>query len=150
MKDYFIQLANYDQYANLLISELIIKAENPEKPVKIMGHLLTAQQIWISRMRGLPLTGVTLWADWNAETFEHTIKDNHRALVNFLDYADPDDFDKVINYKTLNGDPYQNKLKDILTHVINHGTHHRAQIGQLLKLEGAELPNTDFIFYLRS
>jgi uncharacterized damage-inducible protein DinB len=34
--------------------------------------------------------------------------------------------------------------------LINHGTHHRAQIGQLIKFDGLEiLPNTDYIFYLR-
>lgn len=149
MKEYFIKLFDYDHYANLLITETIIKAGKPEKPVQLMAHLLAAQQVWLNRCKGLPPAVTILWPDGQADTFERTINDNHRAWVNFLDYSEPDDFDKVISYKSLNGDPYENKLSDILAHAINHGTHHRAQAGQHLKLAVAELPNTDYIFYLR-
>ncbi|MDB5154777.1 MAG: hypothetical protein JWR54_3528, partial [Mucilaginibacter sp.] len=56
----------------------------------------------------------------------------------------------VISYKNLKGDDFENKLSDVLAHLINHGTHHRAQVGQHLKLAGVELPNTDYIFYIRN
>jgi len=60
------------------------------------------------------------------------------------------DFEKNIYYKNLKGIAYKNKLADILAHVINHGTHHRAQAGQQLKFAGFEnLPITDYIFYVR-
>jgi uncharacterized damage-inducible protein DinB len=149
MKAYFIQLSNYDRYANLRILETIIKAGNPEKPVQLMAHLLAAQQIWLKRFKGEPTIGNELWPDWNADTFEQLINNNHRSLINFLDYLDPNDFDNIINYKSLKGDSYENKLSEILAHMINHGTHHRAQAGQLLKLAGVDLPGTDYIFYLR-
>ena len=147
MKAYFIQLFNYDHHQNLQISETIINAGNPEKPVKLIAHLLAAQQIWLNRCKGEPTIG-GVWPDWTPDTFEQIINDNHRAWINLLDYSDPDDFDKMISYKSLNGDSHENKLSDILTHLINHGTHHRAQAGQHLKLAGADLPNTDYIFYL--
>jgi uncharacterized damage-inducible protein DinB len=150
MKSYFIQLFNYDRYANLRILETIIKAGGPEKPVQLMAHLLSAQQIWLSRCKGEPTVGNVLWPDWQADSFEQMINDNHRAWINFLDYSDPDDFDKVIHYTSLNGDRHENKLSDILAHVSNHGTHHRAQAGQHLKLAGADLPNTDYVFYSRN
>src|ERR1700761_5770271 len=124
MKDYFIRLFNYDTHTNLLMAEMIINAGNPEKPVQLMAHLLAAQQVWLNRCKGLPPTVSILWPDGQADTFKQTINDNHRAWVNFLDYSEPDDFDKVISYKSLNGDPYENKLSDILAHAINHGTHH--------------------------
>ena len=150
MKDYFIRLFNYDRYANLLMSETIIKAGNPEKPVQLMAHLLSAQQIWLKRCKNEPVIAAVLWPDWQADTFEQMINDNHRRWINLLDYSDPDDFDKIISYKSLKGDSFENKLVDVLGHVINHGTHHRAQAGQQLKFAGSEnLPNTDYIFYIR-
>src|SRR5437879_11594887 len=130
MKAYFIQLFNYDQYANQLISAAIAKAGNPEKSVQIMAHLLAAQQIWLKRCKGESTTDNVLWPDWEAGSFEQLINDNHRAWINFLDYSEPDDFNKIISYKSLKGDSYENKLSDILTHVINHGTHNRAQTDQ--------------------
>jgi uncharacterized damage-inducible protein DinB len=150
MKDYFIQLFNYDHYANLIIAETINKANNTGKAVGLMAHLLAAQQVWLSRCIGEQATGAILWPDWKADTFEQLINDNHRGWINLLDYLNPDDFEKLISYKSLKGDPFENKLIDILTHVINHGTHHRAQAGQQLKFDGMDtLPNTDYIAYLR-
>ena len=150
MKAYFIKLFNYDRYANLRILETIIKAGEPEKPVQLMAHLFSAQQIWLKRCKGEPNTGHVLWPDWQAGSFEQMINDNHRGWINFLDYSEPDDFEKIISYKSMQGDGYENKLSDIMNQVIIHGTHHRAQAGQHLKLAGAELPNTDYIFYLRT
>ena len=34
---------------------------------------------------------------------------------------------------------------EILRHVVNHGTYHRGQIAFLLKLHGADFPDTDYI-----
>jgi uncharacterized damage-inducible protein DinB len=151
MKDYFIRLFNYDCHVNLQILKTIIEADNPEKPVKLMAHLLAAQQIWLNRCKGEPAIGVVLWPDWKPDAFEQMINDNHRAWINFLDYSDPDDFDKMISYKNAKGDAFENKLSDILAHLINHGTHHRAQAGQQLKFAGVEnLPITDYIFYIRN
>jgi uncharacterized damage-inducible protein DinB len=150
MKAYFIRLFNYDRFANQLILETIIQAGNPEKPLQLMAHLLAAQQIWLNRCKGEPVIGVALWPDWKVDILERMINDNHRAWINFLDYLDPDDFINRIYYKSLKGEAFENQLSDILAHVINHGTHHRAQAGQLLKLAGVEnLPATDYIFYLR-
>jgi uncharacterized damage-inducible protein DinB len=150
MKAYFIQLFNYDRYANQLIAETIVKADNPGKSSQLMAHLLAAQKIWLKRCKGEATMGGVLWPDWGTDIFEQLIDDNHRAWINFLDYLDQDDFNKVISYKNLKGDDFENKLSDVLAHLINHGTHHRAQVGQYLKLAGVELPNTDYIFYIRN
>ena len=142
---------NYDRYANLLITETIIKANNTGKAVQLVAHLLSAQQVWLNRCKGKgnPV-GVVLWPDWKADTFEGVIESNHREWINFLEYLSPDDFGRIISYQNLRGDSFEDKLSDILAHVINHGTHHRAQAGQHLKLAGVEsLPMMDYIFYIR-
>jgi len=152
MKAYFTQLFDYDRYANQLIAETILSAENPQQPVRLMAHLLAAQQVWLSRCTGgAPYSGA-LWPNFQtSETFKQWIDDNHRAWANYLDTLNAGDFDKIISYKNLQGVPFETKLVDILAHVINHGTHHRAQAGQQLKLAGVEqLPGTDYILYARS
>ncbi len=150
MKDYFIRLFNYDKWANQAVLNAIREADGPEKPVRLMAHLLAAQQIWLGRCKGEPVIGAALWPDWEADKFERLIRDNSDAWLNYLNTVTTADFEKNIYYKNLKGIAYQNKLVDILTHVINHGTHHRAQAGQQLKFAGAEtLPITDYIFYIR-
>ncbi len=150
MKAYFTRLFNYDRHANLQILEVIKQAGNPEKPVKLMAHSLTAQQVWLNRCKRLPGSAGVLWPDWQAETFEQLINENHDNWISYLDGPGADDFDRMISYKNSKGDGFENKLCDILAHVINHGTHHRAQAGQHLIAAGVgQLPITDYIFYLR-
>jgi len=151
MKDYFVRLFEYDRYTNQLMMENIIKTNDPQKPLKLMAHLLAAQQIWLKRCEGLSAAGSVLWPDWPADTCMELIKQNNIEWLNYLDKLDATDFEKIISYKNLRGDSYENRLTDILAHVINHGTHHRAQMGHELKAAGlAELPITDYIFYLRN
>lgn len=150
MKDHFIRLFNYDRHANLLILDTINKAGYAEKPIQLMAHTLAAQQIWLSRCKGLPAPGIVLWPDWPADTFADIINKNHQQWIAYLNGLAPADFDNAISYKTLKGEGFENKLCDILAHVINHGTHHRAQAGQHLLSNGVDkLPVTDYIFYLR-
>ena len=112
--------------------------------------MLAAQQTWLNRCKDQPVSGYVLWPDWQTDTFEQLINSNHQEWINFLEYLSPDDFENSVSYKNTKGDAFESKLSDILTQVINHGTHHRAQIGMHLKLAGADLPLTDYIFYLRT
>jgi uncharacterized damage-inducible protein DinB len=149
MKDHFIKLFNYDKYNNQQISRLIIEAWNPEKPVQLMAHLLGAQQVWLKRCNNAKTIGGAIWPDWQSDVFEQTIEENHKGWITFLETLTPADMDRIIHYQDSKGNNHQNKLIDVLTHVANHGTHHRAQIGQHLKLSGTALPVTDYIAYIR-
>lgn len=54
-----------------------------------------------------------------------------------------------IGYKTSKGDAFQNTVKDILFHIINHSTYHRGQIAANCKEYGIEPLMSDYIFYKR-
>ena len=150
MKDYFIKLLNYDRHANLQLNELIFNANQPQEAVKLMAHLLMAQQVWLSRCKNTFAPTNTIWPDWQAVQFKYLIEENSKAWIDHLETLTADDFSRIINYKNSKGDEFNDKLIDILAHLVNHGTHHRAQIGQQLKLAGLEqLPPTDYIFYVR-
>jgi uncharacterized damage-inducible protein DinB len=152
MKNHFLKLFDYDRYANKLLYEEIIKAGSPFKAKQTMAHLLTAQQIWLNRCMGLPPVAGTLWIseDKNIRISSEWVEDNHKTWSAYINRLEDADFDSIIAYKNLSGVHYSNLLLDICTHVINHGTHHRAQIGQHLKAAGIEnLPLTDFIAFVR-
>ncbi len=75
---------------------------------------------------------------------------NHGGWMALLEDMREEDFEKIIDYKNTKGAAFENKLIDILGHVINHGTHHRAQAGVHLKYSGFDqLPLTDFIVFMR-
>jgi len=149
MKDYFIRLLHYDRYANLRILTVLLQTEDHVKAEQLMAHLLTAQQVWLGRCIDKPANITTLWPDWKADTFEQMINNNYQQWLKYLESLNDSDFERVIRYKNLQGDNFETGLIDILTHLINHGTHHRAQVGQHLKLAGAHLPSTDYILFAR-
>ena len=150
MKSYFLKLFNYDSFANKTIIDAIDKNGRPEKAVQLMAHLLKTQQIWLTRCNGMSTLGADVWPDSPFDSFSEINTENHKAWVDYLNNLQPEEFEKLLSYQNLKGDSFRDKLSDIFTHVINHGTHHRAQIGQQLKIAGADtLPNTDYIAYVR-
>lgn len=147
MKTYFSRLLNYDRFANELLLNTILDAGTPEKPVQLMAHLLGSQQVWLARCQNKTFK-VEIWPDWKADTFETLIEENHQQWTDFINEVA--NFDETIHYTNSTGNRYDNTIAEITTHMLNHGTHHRAQIGQQLKLAGVdELPSTDYILYIR-
>jgi uncharacterized damage-inducible protein DinB len=151
MKNFLIRLFEYDKQTNLLLTQTISDAGNPEKPVQLMAHILAAQQIWLARCLGGAPASAAIWPEWAPDIFEPLINDSHRGWIDFLRTKHNDaDFDSYISYNDLKGNPHSTRLSDVFGQVINHGTHHRAQIGQLLKFGGLEnLPPTDYIVFAR-
>ena len=69
--------------------------------------------------------------------------------VNLLESYVDKDLDKRIEYANTKGEKYVNTLRDIIIHVINHSTYHRAQIAQRVKALGGKPAVTDYIVYQR-
>jgi len=152
MKDYFSKLLNYDRYQNGVMLQAIKSAGSPERAVQLMAHLLGSQQVWLTRCKKEQgAIGGAIWPDWKVEELESIMDQNYQNWQAHIDGLTDGNFSEVILYKDSKGNPHQNILVDILAHVFNHGTHHRAQVGQLLKQAGLEtLPVTDYIFYIRN
>ncbi len=149
MKEYFARLFDYDTHVNLQIAGLIKTSNHPPKVIELMSHLLSAQQIWLSRCTVMPFDNYQLWPKWDIDTFTDIIETNKKDWANFL--QSETDIYRNVAYKNSKGEKFSASLTDILAHVINHGTHHRAQIGLLLKQStGIELPFTDYIYFALS
>lgn len=152
MKTHFLRLFDYDRVANEIIVNTLKDRSiaTDHKAFRLMTHILAAQDSWLLRCQGKPSQGVDLWP---SETTWGQLRQKLESLpeqwIAFLEESA--DFSGSISYSNQAGtQTFTNALTDALTQVINHGTHHRAQIGQLLKAEGLEkLPPTDYIAYVR-
>lgn len=151
MKEHFLRLFDYDHLANQLIFTALRDmppAATEDRPLVLMEHLLTASRAWLVRCEGKSSVGMDLWPKPHWGEIEALIGSNAAGWKAFLEKTD--DFGQKVTYQNQSGKTYTNLLSDALAHVINHGTHHRAQIGQLLKTAGLEhLPVTDYVAYLR-
>lgn len=60
------------------------------------------------------------------------------------------EFDRIIKYETLAGDPTESVFAHMLQHVVNHATYHRGQITTMLRQLGAPAPKPqDLIRFYR-
>ncbi|MEO3406973.1 DinB family protein [Mucilaginibacter sp. CAU 1740] len=151
MKAYFIKMFGYNRYTTEQILQAMETNGAPAVTLKLMTHLLAAELIWLERCTLVPPTLPSPWPQqFSLAQCKDLVASRYGAWIDFLNGLTDADFDKVILYKTFSGDTFKNELNEIITHVINHGTHTRAQIGQQLKFAGAEtLPTTDYSYYLR-
>jgi uncharacterized damage-inducible protein DinB len=147
MKLFYKELFEFSHDMNQKVIDALIRHPDnvSEKSVKLISHILSAQNIWNSRINK-QAEAYTVWQ-------VHSL--GHLKNIDVLNYekschiADNVDLDKTISYVNSKGQAYNNSVKDILFHVINHSTYHRAQIASDFKQNGSDPLITDYIFYKR-
>jgi len=115
---------------------------------ELFSHVLSAQRIWLDRILGIPQS-VERFQDRMPDEMKEDMENYHLAWIEFIDQVQPGDFDRVVSYIHPNGTPYSERLVDIMTHVVNHGTHHRGNLVVLMKEEGFVPPGLDYISFVR-
>ena len=149
MIPHFIGLFEYNDWANRRILDVLARAEGaPDRCRQLMTHLLAAQQIWLNRIAEVP-NELGLWAVGTIEELQQHSEKSTQNWLSFWHSFDENDFSRIINYRNSQGNAYQSTIHDIVTHLINHSTYHRAQINQLLRQNGFEPILTDYIAYRR-
>lgn len=149
MKPYFIQLLNYERWANQRVIEALSTVNNPPaRAIAVMGHILSAQQVWYGRITREP-TFVAIWEDIPVGWMSQTLDRQHNRLIDYLNKLDEAELAQSIDYVNSKGEPFRSELADILTHLSHHAAYHRGQVVQLIRPMLAEAPLTDFIFWMR-
>ena len=116
-----------------------------EKMISLLNHILNAQQVWNSRIIFEDSFGV-----WQINPDEKLLENNQSNFENSFKILSERNLDEIIVYRNSKGDEFQNSIREIFFHFINHSTYHRGQIAMLMKQAGLEPINTDYIFYKRT
>lgn len=149
LKDHFIHLFKYNDWATRRNAESIMKLKKKNiKAEELQSHIISAQEIWLNRVLGKDI----ITDPWNRLTETEWISKSiplTAEWINFLEGLHETDFEKRVEYANTKGEQFTNTIKDIVIHVINHSTYHRAQIASLIRQAGGEPAKTDYIFYQR-
>lgn len=108
-----------------------------------MVHLMNVDNAWFSDLRGVTIEDYTaapddrtlIRAHW--DTVEQMMQDYLAQLR-----------DDMLHTKPLGGEDKDLLLWQILLHVVNHGTDHRAQVLRAVHDAGVKTGPQDFIFYV--
>lgn len=148
MKEYFSKLYQYNAWANSrVLGALQQQKVDHERILTLMSHILSAQFIWLHRIQGLPVDQFPLWKKYE---LPELVRMGEEVGANWLKFIDANTtFNRQLTYRNYTGDPYVNNVEHIMMHLVNHCTYHRGQIALLLRQQGYEPVNTDFITYDR-
>jgi uncharacterized damage-inducible protein DinB len=162
MRRHFLMMATYNRWANrrLYAAAAALDAAAYRRDVGVyfgslhgtLNHLLVADRIWMHRLEG---TGAAPQA-LNQILFEELaalsaarVAEDER-IVSFVAARDAAAFESVLDYRTLNGNPQRQPLREILAHVFNHQTHHRGHAhAALTRLGVTQPPPLDLLFMQR-
>src|ERR1017187_5811093 len=150
LKDFFLKQLEYNDAMNLTQLGRLKELENPpHECVELLAHIAKAELLWLERLYGTETIKKHFLDKWSlAETEDH-LHDSHQGWLSYLNEIDEDGLNKIITYKNLKGDEFRNNLYDIIFHVINHSTHHRAQISKILRQHDIAPPVMGYINYVR-
>lgn len=143
------QMWAYNDWANRRVLKKLSELDTdlPYTALRLMSHIVNAQIIWLSRMKGM----TPKWGTWD----DHSIiecKELHEqssAGLRECVEANVEGFTHNISYTNTMGITFHNNLQDILLQAFNHGTYHRGQIALELRRNGFEPPATDYIHFIR-
>ena len=110
-------------------------------------HLIGAEDVWFSELRGVeptpPLSAADLEDRNRIRAYWDDVEQGMRTYL--AELRDEMLFDKPIQ------EPEEDKeliVWQVLLHVVNHGTDHRAQVLRLLNDLGLKTTYQDYIFYV--
>lgn len=119
----------------------------PPAALKLLQHIVNAESIWMSRVAGEKQV-VGVW-----ETLPlHECRSLHLNSVQKLQTVlnNNQDLEQVISYVNTSGGAFSDTMHDIIVHVLNHSTYHRAQIAKEMRTHKLDPINTDYITYVRN
>lgn len=146
----FESLFDYDRWANRRLVEVMKNAGPvPPRAPNLLMHLLRAQDVWHKRIEDGNHADVELWIEASLEDCAERVEKTDHRWQDLIGALSDGDLDKDVSYKNSEGTAFETPLREVLSHVVNHGTHHRGQIALVLRENGVAPPPTDYIFYVR-
>ena len=150
MRDHFLQLFQYNAWANKKISEAVSELPNTsEYLIKIMNHINAAQEIWLNRIINPEASNMDVFPNHDIKDCIEALSESSNEWYLFIESMMDEHLQEVHYYNNSKGDSYQNTLEEIAFHVINHSNYHRGQVNREIRVLGGEPPKLDYIFYSR-
>jgi uncharacterized damage-inducible protein DinB len=140
----------YTRWGNGRMLEALQAADAPpDRAVELFSHLLRTQDVWYGRVQDTDHAELDFWAvDSLAACADRLAASTERWQARLAEWTG-EDLGQPVVYQNSTGTRYETPLRDILFHVVNHGTHHRAQMARVLRQADIPPPATDYIFFLR-
>ncbi len=115
-----------------------------------LNHSLFADKVWYGRCISQPFTvsGLDEELSSDRKQLENEIKNQSAKWNEFVLQIDENKLANLIEYRTTEESEKSLQLAYILSHTVNHGTHHRGQISAALTQFGYSAPEIDLPLFI--
>ncbi len=113
-------------------------------------HMMSATQRWVLRMQRAPMPDRLVFEDFPTEAVTRAKWDEiQRQTMDYVTSLSQTELDETIHWEIADRGAAENRRWEILLHMANHGTDHRAQILAILNQHfGIQTVEQDMILYL--
>ena len=113
-----------------------------------LAHMLGAEQVWLSRFVGDPLSSVPGLDEYpDLEAVEGGFQEVSAGLTSFLAGLTEEQLHTGLSWTNSRGETHRRSLLKALLHLVNHSTYHRGQVVSLIRQMGYEPPSTDLVYF---
>ena len=144
--DIYRRLFVYDAWGNrTTLDSLRMSTQAPaSRACAITAHLVGSGTLWLDRLYGRASTS-EVWPALSLDQCEVGFRSLEGDWNKYLDGLKEKDLERPITYINTKGESWKSTIRDILMHVVLHGTYHRGQIAMLVRQSGHAPAYTDFI-----
>ncbi len=148
-REFLIKRWEYDRWAtDQIISSMKGQKVTDEYCLQSLSHLLNVNKIWLDRMRK-GSSDMSMNEYMSLEECERLSGIINTGILEFIRSQHPDHLFSKCRYKNTKDKIFDDSYMDMLTQMLNHGEHHRAQVVFQMRSIGAIPPATDYILYIR-
>jgi uncharacterized damage-inducible protein DinB len=149
MLEHIGSLFSYDDWANREILHSLQDLDAPpERSIKLLAHILSAERLWLERLRAEKQT-LPVWPLFTLQDCQSEIDQLPGRWTSYLTSLGEAGLSTLCAYKNTKGETFSSRKQDILLHVVMHSAYHRGQIAADLRAAGFTPPYTDFIHAVR-
>jgi uncharacterized damage-inducible protein DinB len=146
-KDYFIQLADYNIWANDIVHSWFDKLTDEQWNQNIVSsfssleetalHTAAAETIWLDRLnKEAEPRWLTNIIKGGKKEVQNAWKSSSAGLKLFIENFDETNIQQSVSFRRPDGNTYELQHYQIFAHVFNHSTYHRGQIVTMLRQAG--------------
>lgn len=160
-KHYFIQLADYNIWANDIVHSWLNKVTDEQWEQTVLSsfnsiaattlHVAGAETVWVDRLNNLPAPVwlPSVFKGSKNETLEVWNKAS-KNLKSCIENLDETKLPVNLSFRRLNGDAYEMPHYQVFAHTFNHSSYHRGQIVTMLRQVGfSDVGSTDMLVFFR-
>src|SRR5919199_2502009 len=112
-----------------------------------LRHLVESDWIWMHRWKGISFVDVpSTWSIHDAPSLLSTWYPIQNQIEEIVSHRTAQPNDEVV-FTTRKGDSFSLPFVDTVMHSTNHGTYHRGQVVNMLRMLGEKPVNTDYFVF---